>query len=138
MTTKFKFGKRSLANLVGIHPDMRAMTDLALELSEVDFAVTCGLRTPEQQAEALRTGASTTKKSRHLVGCAVDVVACLPGGGISYARPLMNKIHDAFAEAAARLKLPYRWGGDWDGNPATAHTLYDSPHHEIPRSRRHP
>lgn len=58
MTAKFKFGKRSLVNLVGIHPDMRAMTDLALELSEVDFAVTCGLRTPEQQAEALRTGAS--------------------------------------------------------------------------------
>lgn len=134
----FKFGARSRRELVGVHADLVAVATLALSLSEVDFAITDGLRTPEEQAEYLRTGASTTKKSRHLVGCAVDVVACLPNGKISYARPLMLKIRDAFLAASAQLGVPIRWGGDWDGDPATGHSLVDMPHFEVPRSRRYP
>jgi len=134
----FKFGARSRRELVGVHPDLAAVTIRALALSSVDFAVTDGLRTPAEQAEYLRTGASTTKKSRHLVGCAVDLVACLPNGKISYAQPLMAQIKDAMFAAAAELKVPLRWGGDWDGDPETLHTFYDTPHFELPRSRRYP
>lgn len=138
MTAAFKFGARSRRELDGCVPDMQKVAVLALSLSEVDFAITDGLRTPEEQAEYLRTGASTTKRSRHLTGHAVDVVACLPNGKISYARPLMLKIRDAFFAAAKQLDVPLRWGGDWDGDPRTDHTLVDMPHFEIPRSRRYP
>lgn len=138
MANGFKFGARSRRELDGVHADLVAVTELALKKSLIDFAVTDGLRTPEEQAEYLRTGASTTKRSRHLTGHAVDLVACLPNGKISYAKPLMLQIKEAMFAAAAELKVPLRWGGDWDGDPSTPHDLVDMPHFELPRSRRYP
>lgn len=134
----FKFGARSLRELNGVHIDLVNVVHLALKKSAVDFAITDGLRTAAEQAEYLRTGASTTKNSRHLTGHAVDLVACLPNGKISYATPLMLQIRDAMVAAAAELKVPLRWGGDWDGNPDTTHSLIDMPHFELPRSKRYP
>ncbi|MGH7894857.1 MAG: M15 family peptidase [Candidatus Binatia bacterium] len=41
----------------------------------------------------------------------------------------------AFADfvtgAAHRLRVPLRWGGDWDGDPATPNRFQDLVHHEI-------
>lgn len=138
MTDKFKFGARSLRELQDVVPDLVAVAKLALKLSEVDFAITDGKRTLEEQKEYVRTGASITMKSRHLTGHAVDVCACLPNGKISYAKPLMFKIKEAFFAAAKELNVPIRWGGDFNQNGKEDDSFYDSPHFEIPRSKKYP
>lgn len=139
MTDKFKFGPRSLRELQGVHPDMVAVATLALKLSPVDFAITDGTRTLEEQKEHVRTGASTTLKSRHIGGFAVDVVACPPNGKISYAPLLMLQIKEAFFAAAKQLKVPLRWGGDWNCNGDSGdESFVDMPHFELPRGKRYP
>ena len=45
----FKLSERSLSRLEGVEDSMRAVTELAIEYTKVDFGVTCGLRTIEEQ-----------------------------------------------------------------------------------------
>ena len=45
----FKLSNRSLGKLEGVHPDMVATVKRAIELTKVDFGITCGLRTVEEQ-----------------------------------------------------------------------------------------
>lgn len=119
----FKWSERSLRNLEGIHPDLRKVCDLALALTSVDFLVTCGLRTEEEQLELFKKGATRTMKSRHLTGHAIDYVAW-DHGQPSYAYPLMERVARAFKTASKRLGIPIVWGGDWE-------TFKDTPHIEL-------
>jgi peptidoglycan L-alanyl-D-glutamate endopeptidase CwlK len=126
MASGFKFSKRSLAALKGIHPDLRKVVNLALELSTVDFIVTEGLRSLDRQKHLVAQGASRTLKSRHLTGHAVDVVATLSPGTVSYKVADMRAISRAFKAAAKQLGIPIEWGGDWK-------TFVDTPHYELDR-----
>jgi peptidoglycan L-alanyl-D-glutamate endopeptidase CwlK len=131
MAKGFKFSARSLRELEGIHPDLRKVTDLALELSEVDFIITDGKRTLAEQKKHVANGASKTMRSRHLTGHAVDYVAYVKADGnkmkISYSWSYMKKVADAFKAASATLKIPVDWGGDWK-------KFKDSPHIELKKS----
>ena len=71
----FKLSERSMAKLNGIDDAMRAVTELAIEYTKIDFGVTCGLRTVEEQRALVDAGASQTMNSLHITGQAVDVVA---------------------------------------------------------------
>jgi peptidoglycan L-alanyl-D-glutamate endopeptidase CwlK len=123
----FKFSKRSLEALKGIHPDLRKVVNRALELTAVDFIVTEGLRTLDRQRHLVAQGASRTLKSRHLTGHAVDVVAVgAVKGTVSYKVPDMKAIAKAFKAASAELKIPIEWGGDWK-------SFVDTPHFELDR-----
>lgn len=121
----FKFSQRSEKNLTGVRPELVAVTRRALQLSEVDFGITEGLRTLERQKQLYAEGKSQTLNSRHLTGEAVDVVAYL-GSQISWDFPLYRKISEAFKQAAAELNTPIEWGGDWK-------TLIDGPHFQLKR-----
>lgn len=88
------------------------MTARALELTPVDFRVICGLRTPEEQAELYRKGASLTLDSYHLVGRAVDLAAWVDGD-ISWDWPYYHEIAQAMFEAAREQGQTIRWGGNW-------------------------
>lgn len=123
------FSKASKAKLEGIHPDLRRVADLAIKKTTIDFRVTEGLRTQARQRELVKAGASQTMNSRHLTGHALDVVA-LVGGQVRWDWPLYPKIAAAFKEAAAELKIPIVWGGDWK-------SLKDGPHFELDR-RKYP
>lgn len=125
----YKFSERSAKNLAGVHPHLVAVAALALSLSEVDFAVTEGLRTRARQAELVASGASKTMNSRHLTGHAIDVAAYI-GGRISWDWPLYEKIADAFKEASIHIAVPIIWGGDWS-------SFKDGPHFELDR-RKYP
>lgn len=112
------FSKRSLANLKGVHPDLVKVVERALQLSELDFTVTEGLRTKEKQLEYYNKGASrTTSGSRHLAGSqdgfghAVDVMAY--GVDNVWDFDHYYKIADGFRKAAIELGIPIRWGGAW-------------------------
>lgn len=122
----FRFSSRSLRNLEGVHPDLVAVAHRALQLTEVDFLVTEGLRTREKQIELVRAGASRTTRSRHLTGHAIDVAAWV-AGGVRWDWPLYEELSRAFKQAAAELKVPIVWGGDWK-------SFRDGPHYELSRT----
>ena len=115
----------SLKRLVGVHPRLVAVVREASVLTPVDFMVTEGLRTPRRQVALVRAGASRTRKSRHLTGHAVDVVA-LVDGQVRWDWPLYSRIAAAFKAAAARQGTQIVWGGDWP-------ILRDGPHFELDR-----
>lgn len=125
---KFKLSKRSLSALEGVHADLVKVVQRAIEITEVDFVVTEGLRTPERQAELYKAGASQTRKSRHITGHAVDLAAWV--GQVRWDWPLYAKLAAAMKQAASELGTPIVWGGDWV-------TLKDGPHFELDR-RQYP
>jgi peptidoglycan L-alanyl-D-glutamate endopeptidase CwlK len=75
----YKLGKRSLRNLVGVHPELAFAVHEALKISEVDFGVTEGVRSMARQRKLVKQGRSKTLKSYHLNGLAVDLVPYIDG-----------------------------------------------------------
>lgn len=120
----FVLGARSLQRLEGVHEDLVAVVRRAIELTEIDFTVTEGLRTKKRQAELVAAGASQTLNSRHLTGHAVDLAALL-GGKVRWDWPLYTKLSKAMKAAAAEKGVPIEWGGDWK-------TFKDGPHFQLP------
>lgn len=121
----FKLGTRSRQNLSGVHPDMVAVVERALELSEVDFTVIEGVRNIERQRQLLADGKSTTLKSRHLTGHAVDMVPW-PVDWEDLER--FEAMAKAMKAAAKELEVPIIWGGDWK-------SFYDAPHFELNKKK---
>lgn len=126
MASGFKFSKRSLEALKGVHPDLVKVAKRALELTTVDFIVTEGLRTLDRQRHLVAQGASRTLKSRHLTGHAIDVVATTSPGTVSYKVADMRAISKAMKAAAKELGISIEWGGDWK-------SFVDTPHYELDR-----
>lgn len=120
-----KYDARSAKNLVGVHPDLVKVIERAGEITSVPFVVIEGVRTPERQAELVKSGASQTRNSRHLYGMAVDI-APVPAGELSWAWPLYFKLAEAVNRASNELDIPVIWGGDW-------RKFKDGPHFELAR-----
>lgn len=127
---KFKLSARSRARLVGVHPELVKVVERAIQLTDVDFVVTEGLRASERQRQLFNAGASTTMNGRHLTGHAVDLAAWVatgPGKGeVRWDWPLYHRIAAAMKTAAAELGVSIIWGGDWK-------TFKDGPHFELSR-----
>lgn len=114
----FKLGKKSQAELVGVHPDGVAVVERAIEITAQDFTVFDGIRTEDEQAEYVRTGVSKTLKSKHLkqpdgFGHAVDLVPYI-NGKLRWEMPPIYIIAEAMHEAAEELDVALRWGACWD------------------------
>ena len=108
----FKLSERSLRKVEGVEKDLVNVVMEAIKLTKIDFGVTYGLRTLEQQKELYESGRSQTMKSKHLDGRAVDVVAQF-GCDISWELNVYDDICDAFAEAARRNSGAIKWGAAW-------------------------
>ena len=119
----FRLSERSIRKLEGVHPDLVKVVKRAIDITEVDFAVTEGLRTKKRQEELVKLGASKTMKSRHLTGHAVDLAAVI-GSEIRWDWPLYYKIAEAIKKSANELKVPIEWGGDWK-------SFKDGPHFQL-------
>ena len=132
MASNFKFGKRSLDNLRGVHPDLVKVVYRALELSPIDFTITEGLRTVARQKELVAKGLSKTMNSRHITGHAIDIVP-LPVDW-NNAQPFVE-VSKYFFQAAKELGVAIRWGGDWNENGDWRDEKFrDLPHYELKRS----
>jgi len=120
--SNFSWGPRSRQNLSGVHPDLVAVCNRAIEISTVDMTVIEGIRNINRQRELVKTGKSTTMNSRHLTGHAVDI-APWP---ISWDWDEFYPIADAMKQAAEELEIDLEWGGDWKNFP-------DAPHWQLSR-----
>lgn len=119
----------SLRNFSGVHPDLVAVVNRAVRLSEQDFAVLDGVRTIEEQRENVARGVSKTMESKHLpqtdgFGHAVDLVP-LVNGKLRWEWPPIFKIAEAMRSAANELGTPIRWGGNWARINNTQGTMED-------------
>ena len=125
MAQHFYFGKRSLAHLATVHPELQQVAKRALQQSRVDFTIISGLRTMAEQEKLVAAGKSQTLKSRHLDGMALDFVPLDPITGKGrFDRALAIEVAAAFMDAGASLGCPIKWGGMWKN-------FEDIPHIEI-------
>ena len=113
----FRLSQRSLDKLDGVHPEMVATVQKAIELTDVDFGVTYGVRTLEAQKELVASGRSQTMKSKHLIqgdgySHAVDLVAYF-GSNVSWELNVYDNICDDMAEAARQIGCAIKWGAAW-------------------------
>ena len=120
----FALGARSLSRLTGVHPDLVKVVQLAIQKSDLDFAVLEGVRTIDRQRQLFAQKATKTMNSRHLTGHAVDLAPVI-NGDVSWDWPLYNRLAKTVKASAAELGVPLTWGGDW-------RTFKDGPHWELP------
>jgi peptidoglycan L-alanyl-D-glutamate endopeptidase CwlK len=125
----FTLGQRSKLRLKGIHPDLVKVVERAIKITEVDFTVLEGIRTPERQKALVEAGASQTLNSRHITGHAVDLGAWV-GDEVRWDWPLYHKIAAAMKDASKQVNVPIEWGGDW-------RNFKDGPHFQLSR-KTHP
>lgn len=123
-----KMSAASIHKLEGVHPDLIKVVNRALQLTSVDFSVTEGLRTLEQEKQHVKEGTSQTLNSRHLTGHAVDLTPWANRASVN-GRDAANwhyfaSVARAMKMAALELKIPIEWGGDWK-------TLKDGYHFEL-------
>ena len=114
----FKFGKSSEKKLVGVDEKLVRVVRKALTLTPYDIGITCGLRTLEEQREALNSGASTTMKSRHLPNSnseseAIDFVLYINGSVVWDDSGAYRKVMQAFVTAAIEEGVQIELGGLW-------------------------
>jgi len=156
----YKLSAASRVKLADVHPRLVEVVLRAIELSEQDFSVLEGVRTPARQrvlygqgrtaAELKRVGVDPklakprsakvtwTLNSNHFVnpktgfGHAVDLVPFPVDWEGPTRFPKFDAIAKAMFAAAAEKGVTLRWGADWDrdGNPRERGET-DSPHFEI-------
>lgn len=123
---RFRFGKRSEACFEGVHPDLERVARRALEISEEDFGIHCGLRDIEAQKLLVRIGKSQTLDSRHLTGHALDAHPWINGAIPWDDWAAWQRLAATWKRAAEELDIPIEWGGDWA-------RFVDGPHFQLPR-----
>lgn len=126
----FILSDRDEERLKGVHHDLLRVVWRAAVMSDTEFMVLEGLRTIERQKRLLAQGATTTLKSRHLTGHAVDLAPMidLDGDGrmdVSWAWPHYHELAKIVKAAAAHEGVPVEWGGDWK-------KFKDGPHWQLP------
>jgi len=113
----FRLSQRSMDRLEGVHPAMTAVVERAIQLTDVDFGVTQGVRTLDEQKANVAAGRSQTMASKHLLqddgfSHAVDVVAYV-GSDVSWELNMYDNICDAFKTAAEEVGCSVKWGAAW-------------------------
>jgi peptidoglycan L-alanyl-D-glutamate endopeptidase CwlK len=125
----FKFSKRSFESLKGVDPRLICVAALALFKSEIDFVVTEGLRSAEDQLKAYKAGLSKIKSGgKHQQGKAIDIYpypipSNLAKAGIEYNQK-QKRLAEIMKESAKELGVNLRAGIDWK-------SPYDPPHFEV-------
>lgn len=135
----FRFSQRSIDRMSGVHPDLVKVAHRALEMSPIDFGISQGVRTLEEQKRLYAQGRTApgpivtwTMNSLHLkqadgFGHAIDVLAYVKGK-VSWDEKLYEEIAEPFKTAAAVLGIDLVCGADWQPS--------DLPHFQLGRSYR--
>ena len=108
----FELSSRSLGKLDGVDDTLVNVVKRAIELTKIDFGVTFGMRTVEEQTALVAAGRSQTMKSKHLDGRAVDLMAYVDGKGC-WELNVYDDLCDAMKDAAEELDISVKWGAAW-------------------------
>lgn len=137
------FSKRSLDNLVGVHPLLVEFHKEAIKDTPIDYTIVEGVRTDERQKQLYAQGRTVkgsivtyadgvNKKSNHQpksdgYGHATDCYPFVNGKlyvtekeTITY----LKQLTDHFKKVAKRLNIPMKFGIDWK-------KPFDPPHIEL-------
>ena len=135
------FGQRSIDNLKTCHPKLIQVMQAAI-IDGPDFSVICGHRSVEEQQELYAIGRTKPGKivthvdgieklsnHNHFPSLAVDI-APYP---IDWDNREQFFLLAGYVMATARsLKIPLRWGADWNQNFRSGdETFIDLPHFEL-------
>jgi len=126
-----EFGTASTKHLSTCHQDLQELCHLVIEI--YDFTVLEGFRSGQRQDELFRQGKSTLQagKSKHNnnPSLAVDI-APYPIDWDNSKRFFL--LAGMMFQAAERLDIKIRWGGDWDSDWIhTDQSFHDLPHFEL-------
>tara|TARA_R110001606_G_scaffold1268_9_gene4737 strand:- start:561 stop:947 length:387 start_codon:yes stop_codon:yes gene_type:complete len=125
----FKFSKNSLLNREGVDQRLIDISNLAIQITNVDFGIPKlgGLRTADNQAALFASNKSkadgVVNKSYHQSGKALDVYAYVDGKA-SWSKQDLAVVGCAMLQAAAELGYKLKWGGLWK-------SWQDFPHFEL-------
>lgn len=139
----YKFGERSLKSLQGIHPNLVKVMQEAIKTSPIDFTITDGVRTLEQQKALYAQGRTklgpivtyadgVKNKSNHQVkadgyGHAIDLYPFFLGQiQLNHKDTIKNLriIADHIQKVANQLGIKITRGIDWK-------KPFDAPHYEL-------
>lgn len=124
----FYLSKRSKSKLEGVHPDLVMLAGVTIVSTPIDFGITDGLRTLEEQQKYVAAGVSKTLESKHRrhnedgtlcaemeagYGWALDLVPYVQGRLCWEVGPCIE-IAKQVRSAAISLNVRIRWGGVWD------------------------
>ena len=96
----------------GVNGNLVEVVKKAIEKTKIDFGVTFGMRTVEEQTALVAAGRSQTMKSKHLDGRAVDLMAYVDGKGC-WELNVYDDLCDAMKDAAEELGTSVKWGAAW-------------------------
>ncbi len=135
----YSFSQRSKNNLLFIHPDLVKVMNEAIKNSPIDFIITDGIRSTEEQRKLYNQGRTTpgkvvtnadgvNNKSNHQVksdgyGYAVDLYPFYNGSAQLNDAKSLKVIADHVKSVAKELGVNIQWGGDWK--------FKDYPHFEL-------
>lgn len=113
LAAMIEFGSKSKAELATCHNDLQRLFNRVNELWTC--TVLSGRRTPEEQAEKVRSGASKTLNSKHVntPSLAVDVTPDPLDWNDTQRFYYFGGFVLGIAES---MGIQVRWGGDWDGD----------------------
>lgn len=144
----FSLSVNSLNRLSGVDERLVRVVKRAIQITKMDFGVSQGLRTQQEQERLVADGKSMTMDSKHLKGLAVDLFAYANGKALWEVEDYVYVVY-AMQQAAREEGLTLRWGGNWGlleaiDNPLEAVHKYielrksqgrrpfvDAPHFEI-------
>lgn len=124
----FHFSPASLRNMGDpVHPEMVAVATRALELGPLDFAVTSGMRSTEEQQRLFDEGFSDCNPSagcvgKHTTGRALDLAPIFDGKAELHSKARVRQLAPQVKAAAAELGVPLKWLGEPDSG-------FDDPFH---------
>jgi peptidoglycan L-alanyl-D-glutamate endopeptidase CwlK len=127
--------KTSVALLKDAHP-LLAQVALAVAAKGVAFRVICSHRGKAAQELAFKTGKSKARfgdsAHNYMPSVAIDVAPGWDGALNWNDSKAFAALAKEFRATAKALKIPLRWGGDWDMDGQTSDEKFvDSPHFEL-------
>lgn len=139
--SSYTFGAASQRELETCHPDLQRVLERALSSGVLDFSITQGERTANEQLRLFRQGKSKidgiSKKGKHnhSPSLAADVMpypGTVNGVNVWSDKERFARLAGLVQAAAFEEKVKIRWGGDWDGDGNNADSrFHDMPHYEL-------
>jgi len=132
----WKFSTHSRLRLATAHPVLIEAFTKALEISPVDFGISCGHRGEVAQATAYNSGASRlifpNSKHNRNPAWAVDFFPFVAGKGVMWNdEKLFYLIAGLVLGIGHEMGYRLRWGGAWHGWLNGHGDLHDTPHIEM-------